>query len=197
MMRKRARMLSVVGILAGGLFGLIASTQTWLDATMNDGAAESIHVAGVDVIPLLAPLSMAAIALAITLSIAGLAFRYVLGVLAILIGATLFALNVRLVMNASAQDIAGAVTEATGIAGDSAINDMVTSLTQTPWVTITLLAWIVIVLAGLVVVATARSWPASGKKYRVAADSAHHTGPLDKIDSWDELSRGDDPTQSA
>lgn len=196
-MTKRARLLSVMGILAGGLFGLISSTQTWLDATINEGAAEAIHVPGADTLPLLAPLSLAAIAAAITLSIAGLAFRYVLGALAVVIGSALLVLNVRLITGASAQDVASAVTEATGIAGESAIADMVTELAITPWVMVTVVAWVLVVGGGLLTLMTARSWSASGKKYRVTPSTPPHTGPLDKIDSWDDLSRGDDPTQSA
>ena len=195
-MTKRARLLSVLGILAGGLFGLIASTQTWLDATINDGAAEPIHVAGADAIALMAPLSLAAIAAAITLAIAGVAFRYVLGALAVIIGAAMLVMNVRLITGASARDVAAAVTEATGIAGDSAIIAMVTELTLTPWVTVTVVAWLLIIAGGLLTLVTAKSWAASGKKYRTSTAGITHTGPLDKIDSWDDLSRGEDPTQS-
>ncbi|MBV0894914.1 Trp biosynthesis-associated membrane protein [Microbacterium sp. NC79] len=196
-MMKRARFLSVLSILAGGLFGLIASTQTWLDVTINDGAAEALHVAGADAIALMAPLSLAAIAAAITLSIAGLAFRYVLGTLSVVIGVALLVLNVRLITGASAHDVAAAVTEATGIAGDSAIAEMVTALTQTPWVSVTVIAWLLVIGGGLLALVTARSWASAGKKYRVSTNAAAHTGPLDKIDSWDDLSRGEDPTQSA
>ncbi len=195
-MTKRARLLSVLGILAGGLFGLIASTQTWLDATINDGAAEPIHVAGADAIALMAPLSLAAIAAAITLAIAGVAFRYVLGALAVIIGAAMLVMNVRLITGASARDVAAAVTEATGIAGDSAIIAMVTELTLTPWVTVTVVAWLLMIAGGLLTLVTAKSWAASGKKYRTSTAGITHTGPLDKIDSWDDLSRGEDPTQS-
>ncbi len=195
-MTKRARLLSVLGILAGGLFGLIASTQTWLDATINDGAAEPIHVAGADAIALMAPLSLAAIAAAITLAIAGVAFRYVLGALAVIIGAAMLVMNVRLITGASARDVAAAVTEATGIAGDSAIIAMVTELTLTPGVTVTVVAWLLIIAGGLLTLVTAKSWAASGKKYRTSTAGITHTGPLDKIDSWDDLSRGEDPTQS-
>ena len=195
-MTKRARLLSVLGILAGGLFGLIASTQTWLDATINDGAAEPIHVAGADAIALMAPLSLAAIAAAITLAIAGVAFRYVLGALAVIIGAAMLVMNVRLITGTSALDVAAAVTEATGIAGDSAIIAMVTELTLTPLVTVTVVAWLLIIAGGLLTLVTAKSWAASGKKYRTSTAGITHTGPLDKIDSWDDLSRGEDPTQS-
>lgn len=196
-MTKRARLLSVLGILAGGLFGLIASTQTWLDATINDGSAEPIHVAGADAIALMAPLSLAAITAAITLAIAGVAFRYVLGALAVIIGAAMLVMNVRLITGASAIDVAAAVTEATGIAGDSAIIAMVTELTLTPWVTVTVVAWLLITAGGLLTLVTAKSWAASGKKYRTSTAGTTHTGPLDKIDSWYDLSRGEDPTQSA
>ncbi len=196
-MMKRARLVSVLSILAGGLFGLIASTQTWLEATINDGAAEPVHVPGADVLPLLAPLSLAAIATAMTLSIAGVVFRYVMGILAVAIGVTMLVLNIRLITAASAHDVAGAVTDATGIAGDTVIAEMVTSLTQTPWVTLTVVAWLLVTGGGLIALISARSWGASGKKYRVASSGTPHTGPLDNLDSWDDLSRGDDPTQSA
>lgn len=191
------RRTSVLLMLAGGLFGIIASTQVWLDVAINDGVGEALHVAGADAIAVMAPLSLAAIALSITLAIVGPVFRYVLAAIAVLIGGSMLSLNLTLLFGASWRNVQAAITEATGIAGDNVLAEMVTSITLSPWVTITNIAWLLILAGGIFVLFTARGWTTAGKRFRTASDAGPSSGPLDKIDSWDDLSRGEDPTQSA
>lgn len=194
---KRARLLSVMGMLIGGIFGLISSTQTWFDVVIEGEFTEPIHVAGGSVIRIMVALSLAAIAAAITLSIVGRTLRYVIGVIGVAIGATLLVINIGLITSPSGASVAQEVTARTGLSGEESVAEMVSSMTPTPWVVLTVAAWVLILLSGVMVLISASRWPASGKKYKTAGPHEAAAGPLDSVDSWDDLSRGDDPTQSA
>ena len=63
----RARMLGVLAILLGGAVGIVGSTQTWLEVTLRSGATEALSVPGASALPLLAPLSLAALAIIVWL----------------------------------------------------------------------------------------------------------------------------------
>ncbi|WP_022877501.1 Trp biosynthesis-associated membrane protein, partial [Microbacterium sp. B19] len=77
-----------------------------------------------------------------------------------------------------------------------AIADLVSSMSLTPWPAVTLLAELLLAAAAIFTLVTARRWQGSaGRKYRTATDApADASRPHDAIDSWDDLSRGADPT---
>lgn len=193
---RRARSLAVVGMLLAGALGVIASTQTWIDVTLADGAQQALAVPGSDAIPVLTPLSLAALALGAALSIVGPVLRYVLGALALAIAGALGVTTAQLLLTMPVSATAATVTEATGISGVDAVADLVSSMSLTPWPAVSLLAQILLAAAAVFTLVTARRWQGSaGRKYRTAADAPADTSrPHDAIDSWDDLSRGDDPT---
>lgn len=197
-MTRRARLLAVVTTVACGALGVISSTQTWITVVLDDAAQQALLVPGAAAIPVLAPLSLAVLALGAALSIVGTVLRYVFGVLTVLIGALLTWLTAELVIGVPTSAFAATVTEATGIAGEAAVSALVASVATTPWPLITLAGWIVLVATGLFTVATARRWQGTGRRYRTddAPRSAPADGsrPHDAIDDWDDLSRGADPT---
>uniref|UniRef100_UPI0003B49BE0 Trp biosynthesis-associated membrane protein n=1 Tax=Microbacterium sp. B19 TaxID=96765 RepID=UPI0003B49BE0 len=82
---RRARSLSVVGMLLAGALGVISSTQTWIDVTLADGAQQTLAVPGADAVPVLTPLKPRALALGAALSIVGRVPAYVLGAIALAI----------------------------------------------------------------------------------------------------------------
>lgn len=199
-MIRRARLLSVLAILAAGALGVIASTQVWLDVTLADGATEPLTVAGADAVALLTPLSLAALALGAALSIVGIVLRYAFGVLTVAIASVLLVLTWRVAAEQPIDAVTSAVTDATGITGTGAISELVVSITPTPWPAVALAAWIVMLAAGLFVLVTARRWGAGDRRYRTDGAAAQsgagaRSRPHDAIDSWDELSRGEDPTE--
>jgi hypothetical protein len=49
-------------------------------------------------------------------------------------------------------------------------------------------------LCGLLVIPAGRYWKTRTKCDAAAQGAAAQSGPVDEIDSWDRLSRGDDPT---
>lgn len=200
-MIRRARLLSVLAILAAGAVGVMSSTQVWLDVMLADGATEPLSVTGADAVALLTPLSLAALALGAALSIVGPVLRYAFGVLTLALGASLLALTWRVAVDPPVDAVTSAVTASTGITGAAAVADLVVSITATPWPAITLVAWVVLLAAGAFVLATARAWGSADRRYRTEAPQAEPTRgaggsrPHDAVDSWDELSRGEDPTE--
>lgn len=196
-MSRRHRSMAVLTILGGGILALIGSTQTWLDVTLDDAAIAPLAIPGASAVPLLAPLSLAALALALALSIVGTTLRYVFGALAIAIGGSLAASAWRITVDQPVDAAASAVTEATGLTGPATIAELVSTITATPWPALTVAASVLILAGGGFTLATAHRWTGAGRRYRTdapAPSGAAASRPHDAIDSWDDLSRGDDPT---
>ncbi|WP_439593274.1 Trp biosynthesis-associated membrane protein [Microbacterium sp.] len=195
-MIRRARLLCVVMTLLAGATGIISSTQTWLTVTLADGADHVLLVPGASAIPVLAPLSLAVLALGAALSIAGRFLRYAFGALSVAIAVILGTLTWQVAFDPQASHAASTVTEATGISGAAAVSALVGSIGASPWTVVTLGAWILLLAAGLLTLATAHRWTGSGRKYRTDAAAAAPSAsrPHDAIDDWDDLSRGEDPT---
>lgn len=202
-MTRRARLLSVVVIVLCGAIGVISSTQTWLTVELADGAHHTLEVPGASAVPVLAPLSLAVLALGAALSIVGLALRYLFGALAILIGGTLAWLTARVAFEHPVSAVASVVTESTGIAGEKSVAQLIATITASAWPVITLVVWAVLIVAGVYVLATARGWSGTGRRYRTedtartaapAGPRPHDAAGSHAIDDWDDLSRGEDPT---
>ncbi|GAA3624735.1 hypothetical protein GCM10022200_03770 [Microbacterium awajiense] len=196
-MRRRARLLAVLTILTTGSIGVISSTQTWLVVTLVE-AEQTLDVAGAAAVPLLAPLSLAALALGGALTIVGRALRYVFGVLTLAIGCILMLLAARIATEHPTAAVAGTVTEATGIAGEASVSALVAMIGATGWPAVTVVAALLLAGAGILTLATAHRWRSGGRRYETDASAS---GPrpadaerTDAIDSWDDLSRGEDPT---
>jgi len=195
-MTARARLLCVAAIVLAGAIGVISSTQTWLVVTLAD-AEHELTVAGAAAVPVLAPLSLAVLALGGALSIVGLVLRYIFGVLTVGIALVLGVLTAQIAFARPLDAAAPTVTDATGITGTAAISELVSGISATPWPICTLLAWVLLLAAGLFTIVTAHGWRGSDRRYR--SDAVPPAGPApsrprDAVDSWDDLSRGDDPT---
>lgn len=215
---RRARSTTVLLLLAAGALLLIASTQTWFVVVLRESPDTPLEVSGSAAMPVLAPLALAALAVAAATSIAGRFLSYAAAVLAILLGSALTVLLWAPSTGHTAAAIAPTVTEATGIAGTDAIAALVRRVDTTAWPIIALVLSVVLLVVGLFALVTAHAWPRTGRRYRtssrprgadaaargverglsVAASgetSATSTAPLDAIDSWDDLSHGSDPTR--
>lgn len=200
-MTARARSYAVLAIIAGGALAIISSTQTWLDVTLDAGATASVTVAGAKAFTLLAPLSLAALALGLALTVVGRTLRYVFGAVAVAIGATLLIGAGRIALEHPLDAVAAAVTSATGLSGTDAITGLVMAIAGTAWPWLTVVAGVLMALGGAVTLVTSHRWRRSGRRYRTGAvpatgaDAGAATSrPHDAIDSWDDLSHGDDPT---
>jgi len=199
-MTARARLLSVVVVVLCGAIGVLSSTQTWFTVTLSAASTHDLEVPGSTALPVLAPLSLAVLALGAALSIVGLVVRYVFGVLTVAIAVLLGILTARLAVTHPVSAVARVVTDATGITGDVPVAHLIARLGVTVWPFVSLAAWVVLLVVGVFVLATAHRWRAGGKRYRTDAEStvrAEAAGPLDAVDSWDDLSRGEDPTSGS
>ena len=193
-MTRRARMYAILGLLLAGALGIISSTQTWLTVTRADGG-EALAVSGADAVSLLAPLSLAVLALGAAMSIAGRVLRYVLAGLGLAGAVVLVLTTVPLLTDPPLSAVAPVVSEATGLGGEAGLHEVVSSITPSAWPGVSLVAWALLLAASVFVLLTAHRWNAGGRRYRSTPRTGHRTdGPLDAIDSWDELSHGADPT---
>lgn len=195
---RRARTISVCAVLAAGAIGIISSTQTWLTVELTDGAAEPLAVAGADAVAVLAPLSLTALALGAVLTLVGRALRYLLGVIVLALAVALGLLTIPVAVSHPLTAASATVTEATGIAGEDAVADLVAGVGITLWPAVTVGACALLLAAGVFILATAATWPRTGRRYRTTAAAGgteEPEAPRDSIDSWDDLSRGDDPTR--
>jgi hypothetical protein len=177
-----------------GAGGVLSSTQTWLHVTLTGPAADELTVAGAGAVPVLAPLSLAVLALGLALTIVGPVLRYVFGGIAVAAAVILGIITAAVAYELPVSAVARTVTDATGITGDAPVAHLVARITPTAWPTVTLALWIVLLAAGVFVLVTAHRWAVGGRKYRTDATDRSTTGPLDAVDSWDGLSRGEDPT---
>ena len=196
----------VVMILGSGL-ALLSWSQAWYELELADaatGSSDAIAVPGSVASPALAALGLAGLALAGALAIAGPGIRIVLGVLELLLGGcVLLAAGISLGDPVAA--VAPAVTDATGVSGSGPTAELVAAATATAWPTVAVAGGGLRVIARNAELVTGTRWPASSRRYRGArlaeADEPRSAGDRERaasdraIDDWDELSRGDDPTE--
>ncbi|MGO1629125.1 MAG: Trp biosynthesis-associated membrane protein [Microbacterium sp.] len=188
---RRARVVSVVLLLVAGGTVLLGTTQTWLTAVV---AQNDIPVTGSDALPIVQPLALAVLALALVLTLVARVLRYALGALATAAGIAMIVAIVPVLIERPVSAVATTVTEHTGLAGVEAVADLVTAITLSPWPAVSLAGSVVAALAGLLTLATAHGWRKGGRRFDTAP-AAPSSGPVDPIDSWDELSHGEDPTR--
>lgn len=192
---RRGRSLTVSGFLLSGGIGIISSTQTWLTVTRAD-AGEDILVAGADAVALLAPLSLAVLAVGAALALVGTVLRYVFAALALLGGVLLLWWTAEIEFAAPVTAVARTVTETTGLAGVDTITEMISTITPTVWPMLALIGWGLLVVTAIFALVSAHRWKRGGRRFRTdATTGTSHDGPVDAVDSWDELSRGTDPTR--
>jgi hypothetical protein len=192
MLARRAKSTSLLLILLAGGLGVLSSTQTWLVVDRADGG-EALDVAGNAAVPVLTPLSLTALAVVAALALVGPVLRRVFAAIAVVVGGLLLVLTLRILLQHPLDAVAPALTKATGLAGDTALTALVHGIATTVWPWLALVAWILLLLGGVLALVTAGRWRSGGRRYRTAPTP--HEGPVDAVESWDELSRGTDPTR--
>ncbi|MCJ1674324.1 Trp biosynthesis-associated membrane protein [Rathayibacter sp. VKM Ac-2929] len=205
---RRLKYSAILGIVLLAALELTASTQPWATLLLTPGVGDgrALSVVGTVAAPALSALALAGLALAAALAIAGPAFRIVLGLLQIVLGGSV----VLAASTALADPVrAGSslVTDATAIAGRESVAALVASSSVTAWPVVALVAGVLTAVIGVLVLVTVRRWPGAKKKRASRfepADGYGHgattvqtdDGDIDPVVSWDELSRGDDPTSA-
>ena len=209
-------------IMAAVLFGIAAfasTTRTWLNVQLPATAVQTpdLAVSGSDAATAVTAFAVVAITAALAASIAGPIARWIVSVILLVAGVGVVAASYTVISNPQ-QGAAGAIGQAIGVSGSA---DTVVTLTVMPW--LALATGVLIALGGIWMALASRSWTSS-RRYAPAPAPVDGTAasagedattagegtttaaaagspapdegeaPVDDIDSWDRLTRGDDPT---
>lgn len=212
---KRTKHLTLLLILAGSGLAFLSSTQTWFSLRLSAvaGHLTTVSVPGSAAAPALLALALAGLALAAAFAIGGRVIRVFLALVGVLLGA-LIVFSVVIVLGDPVAASSPTITAATGIAGDRSVRLLVTDTTEYFWPWCALVGGAVIVASSAWALVTVRRWPDASRKYQLQFVPADHTSasetltseegqespadPLSRdaaIGSWDDLTRGDDPTR--
>ncbi|MCB5282217.1 Trp biosynthesis-associated membrane protein [Arthrobacter sp. AL08] len=193
---RKSTLVLAITALALAVFG--TTTQGWLTVHLDPaqlGAAVSsqdgLHVQGSKAATTVTALALVALAGGLAASIAGRIARWIITALILLAAAGIVGAAV-LVLADPAAAAQGSIAAATGISG----SDVQVDVTVFP--VLAVVAGVLLGLSALLIIPAGRFWR-SRTKYDTAATAAAGgaaapAGPTDEIDSWDRLSRGDDPT---
>ncbi|MDQ0664759.1 putative membrane protein (TIGR02234 family) [Arthrobacter ulcerisalmonis] len=190
---RRSTLVLLITLLALAAFG--TTTQTWMTATLDPnqmgqaGAGQSaIQVQGSKAATTVTALALVALAGGLAAAIAGRIARWVITAIIVFASAGVVTAAATVLADplAAAQ---GSIAAATGVSGSQARVDL------TPFPVLAVVAGCVLALAALLILPASRYWK-TRTKYDAAgaAGTAPAAGPVDEIDSWDRLSRGEDPT---
>ncbi|PYI67629.1 hypothetical protein CVV68_09310 [Arthrobacter livingstonensis] len=187
---KRKSTLILVAVLAAlAVFG--TTTQTWIHVSFAQGQVQqaNLNIPGSKAAIAVSALALVALAGALATSIAGRVSRIITSAIVLLGAVGIIAVVLGLLADPSAAAMAE-VGKATGVVG-------VASNATTTWFPVAAVAASAVLAAAAALILWAgRGWNVR-TKYDAAPSSASQaaaSGPIDEIDSWDQLSRGDDPT---
>ncbi|RKR08125.1 Trp biosynthesis-associated membrane protein [Arthrobacter oryzae] len=194
---RKSTLVLVIAAVALAVFG--TTTQTWLivhldPAQLGSAVASQngLQVQGSKAATSVTALALVALAGGLAASIAGRIGRWVITAIILLAAAGIVTAAAVVLADplAAAQ---GSIAAATGISGSSV------QVGVTVFPVIAVVAGSVLGICALAIVPAGRYWR-SRTKYDAAAAAPAAGGagapaaPTDDIDSWDRLSRGDDPT---
>jgi uncharacterized membrane protein (TIGR02234 family) len=193
---RKSTLVLVIAVLALAVFG--TTTQTWLTVHLDPaqlgqgvGSQDGLQVQGSKAATTVTALALVALAGGLAASIAGRIARWVITAIILLAAAGIVgaAAVVQADPLAAAQ---GSIAAATGISGSSV------QVGVTAFPALAVVAGSLLGLSALAIVPAGRYWK-TRTKYDTAAAGTHSgstapAGPADEIESWDRLSRGDDPT---
>lgn len=197
----RRRGVVVLGTVVAALAAFGSTTQTWLSVTLPQTAVQTpaIQVPGSDAATAVTAFALVGLAAALAASIAGRVARYIIAAILTVAGAGI-AFSSIAVASDPVSSAAPAIGEALGVTGQEGVSVAGTAM---PW--LAALAGTALVACAVWLVVAGRSWRAarryqSGKEQPVTRDGVTRDGSdkpdanSDGIDSWDRLSRGEDPT---
>ena len=187
---RRVRLLALLSPVIVSAISLLAWTQPWVTLTLAD--ATTVVASGDAAAPAVPPFALAGLALVGALTLAGPVFRVVLGLLQSLLGVGLIASGALAVAD-PVSAAAAPLTTVTGVDGLDSLRGLVESSAVTAWPVVVVGAGAVAIVIGIAL--TASRWPQRTRRYdavRFASDA--RDSRTDRLDAWDALSDGDDPT---
>ena len=197
-MSGRSRLLAVLAVLAGAGLVVLAAGRSWVTVTLPAGAA-AVHADGRAAAPGAVAIALVAAAGGVVLATAGAAVRTVVAGLLLLAGLGVAALSVP-VWQAPEDAAAASVSRVTGTVGQPAGG----SAGATAWPAISAAGGLLVAAGGVTGLLRGRRWAGPSRRFDapgapVAAGAAPPGLPERdrRLDAWDSLSRGEDPTDPA
>ena len=191
-MRRRTVVLAA---LAAGALVLATTGQTWVTATGLEGSAvPSATASGGRVSPVGTALAIVVMAAALALTTARRAGMLLIGLVMAVSGVVIASAAITAALDPAAA-AAGAVAEVTGTTAPAASY----AISAWPWVSG--LGGVLALALGVLTLVSGRGW-AQSRRYEApsaepvgdAVAQDRRPGTVDRMDAWDELSRGEDPT---
>jgi uncharacterized membrane protein (TIGR02234 family) len=186
---RKSTLVLLIALLALAVFG--TTTQTWITVTLDadqvgQAARNALQVQGSKAATAVTALALVALAGGLAASIAGRIARWITTAIIVLASAGIIGAAATVLADplSAAQ---GSIAAATGISGSNA------QVALTAFPALAVVAGSLLALSALLIIPAGRHWK-SRTKYDVAGSVPAAAGPVDEIDSWDRLSRGDDPT---
>lgn len=188
---RRERGWALVLALLGAVLGLLSSSRTWVSAQVEDDLAGrlAVQASGRQAAPVVAAVCLVALAAAVAVLIGRRLGRTVSGALLVLAGAAATTAAVSTARSPLGA-VAVAVSRPTGRPGAVATD---VRLTAWPWVAVA--GGLLMVVAGVLVVLRARRWAAPSQRYEAPAAQVPSVDDDDPRETWNALTRGDDPTR--
>lgn len=190
---RKSTLVLVIAAMALAVFG--TTTQTWLTVHLDPAqlgqavnSQDGLQVQGSKAATTVTALALVALAGGLAASIAGRIARWIITAIIVLasVGIVTAAVTVMTDPLAAAQ---GSIAAATGITGSSV------QVSVSAFPALAVVAGVLLGLGALLIIPAGRHWKTRTKYDAATAGTAGAPeGPADEIDSWDRLSRGDDPT---
>jgi len=189
---RRIRLFALVLPIVTAALALLAWSQAWVFVMLGDG--RGVVTAGDVAAPAIPPFALAALALVGALSLAGVFFRVVLGVLQALLGLGIAVSGVLALADPLATAAPG-ITEASGVDGVDAVRALAEQVDVTIWPVVAVVAGVAAAVIGIGIAITASRWPVRTRRYdQSRLEPAAGAASPNRLDVWDALSDGDDPT---
>ncbi|MGP0221502.1 MULTISPECIES: Trp biosynthesis-associated membrane protein [unclassified Paenarthrobacter] len=184
---RKSTLVLATAILAFAVFG--ATTQTWIEVHLDPAstASSTLDVPGNKAATAVTALAIVALAGGLAASIAGKIARWIIAAIVVLSGAGIILAAVTVLADplGAAQ---GSIAAATGVSGGQA------EVAATAFPVLAIVAAALLAVCGLLLPIAGRYWKARTKYDASSRGAAPTSEPVDEIDSWDRLSRGEDPT---
>lgn len=204
-----SRRSSSTALLVLALLGVVSSTQPWLQFTIDPSVSfvTTLEVPGIDAQPLAFTLFLALGAGVFAMVLAsGWVQVVVFALLAILGGAS--ALASAQVLSSPTQFAGAELAQILGFSDAASIDAATTSAATTAWVGLCVALGVLSALVALLSIHPSRTWTPRARRYdragrgttgrRTPSETGATTGsppePSDRIDDWDALTEGTDPT---
>ncbi|WP_374946925.1 Trp biosynthesis-associated membrane protein [Agreia sp.] len=194
----RLKGLMILGVVVVSALVFLAWSQSWgtVGVTGDGASGRTLDVPGATAAPALAALGLAGLASAAALAIAGPVIRIVLGVLQVLLGASIALSGAGPLIDPVTAG-APVVTAATGVAGKESIRAIAESEAVTAWPVVAIVLGALLAALGVAVAVTTTRWPTSGRRYqsaRFASEDGRVRGADDLLDLVDDETDPDETT---